>query len=40
MLISVEIILWSWIFLADANLTCFLILTLVAELGWKPSVRS
>lgn len=40
MLITVEIILGSWIFLANTNLTCFLILTLVAELCWEPSVGS
>lgn len=40
MLITVEIILGSWVFLANTNLACFLILTLVAELGREPSVGS
>ena len=39
MLIIVEIIFRSWILLANANLTSLLILVLVAELGWKPSIR-
>lgn len=39
MLIIIEITIRGWDLLSNADLTALLILALITELGWNPSVR-